>query len=171
MQVISLSSRYQDTPRSLRPHWHFVLHHLYHEGFPGGSDSNLLAMQETWVWSLGQEDPLPMGMATHSSILACRIPWTEEPGSLQSMGLQRFRHDWETNTFTKIPSEVLDHTNTFLHHLYSDFLKNRKQQLWKGVFSEMQNYFRLRHDPQLFQKSEWKTEKKTIADMPEFRDL
>ena len=47
---------------------------------------NLPTMQETRVRSLGQEDPLDKGMATHSSILACRIPWTEEPGGLQSMG-------------------------------------------------------------------------------------
>ena len=47
------------------------------------------AMQKTQVQSLGQEDPLEKGMATHSSILAWRIPWTEEPGELQSMGLQR----------------------------------------------------------------------------------
>ena len=48
---------------------------------------NLLAMQEIWVRSLGQEDPLEKEMATHSSILAWEIPWTEEPGGLQSMGL------------------------------------------------------------------------------------
>ena len=46
-----------------------------------------------WVSSLGQEDPLEEGMAIHSSILAWRIPWTEEPGKLQSMGSQRIRHD------------------------------------------------------------------------------
>ena len=51
------------------------------------------AMQETQVQSLGQEDSLEEGMATHSSILAWRIPWTEEPGGLQSMGSQRVRHD------------------------------------------------------------------------------
>ena len=51
------------------------------------------AMWETWVRSLGREDPLEKAMATHSSILAWRIPWTEEPGGLQSMGLQRFGHD------------------------------------------------------------------------------
>ena len=50
---------------------------------------NLPAMQETWVTSLGQEDSLEEGMATHSSILAWRIPWTEEPGRLQSTGSQR----------------------------------------------------------------------------------
>ena len=51
------------------------------------------AMWETLVQSLGGKDPLEKGMATHSSILAWRIPWTEEPGRLQSMGLQRVRHD------------------------------------------------------------------------------
>ena len=52
----------------------------------------LPAMQETWVQSLGWEDPLEKEMATHSSILAWRIPWTEEPGGLQSTGLQRVGH-------------------------------------------------------------------------------
>ena len=51
------------------------------------------AMQETRVWSLCQENPLEKGMTTHSSILAWRIPWTEELGRLQSMGLQRAGHD------------------------------------------------------------------------------
>ena len=50
---------------------------------------NLPALQETWVQSLGQEDPLKKGMAIYSSILAWRIPWTEEPGGLQSIGSQR----------------------------------------------------------------------------------
>ena len=54
---------------------------------------NLPAMQETWVRTLGQEDPLEKEMATHSSILAWRIPWTAEPGGLQSMGSQRVGHD------------------------------------------------------------------------------
>ena len=54
---------------------------------------HLPAMRKTWVQSLGQEDPLENIMATHSSILAWRIPWTEEPGRLQSMGLQRVGHD------------------------------------------------------------------------------
>ena len=55
---------------------------------------NLPAMQETWVWSLGWEDPLEEEMATHPSVLAGKTPWTEEPGSLQSMGSQRVRHRW-----------------------------------------------------------------------------
>ena len=54
---------------------------------------NLPAMWETWVLSPGQEDLLEKGMAMNSSILAWRIPWTKEPGGLQSMGLQRVRHD------------------------------------------------------------------------------
>ena len=59
---------------------------------------NLPAMQETWVWSLGQEDPLEKGMATHCSILAWSILWTEKPGGLQSMGPQKIRLNWATVT-------------------------------------------------------------------------
>ena len=54
---------------------------------------NLPAMKETWVQPLGQEDPLEKGMATHPSILAWRIPWTEEPGGLQATVGRRVRHD------------------------------------------------------------------------------
>ena len=54
---------------------------------------NLPAMQETWVQFLGWENPLEKRMATHSSIFAWRIPWTEEPGGLQSMDSQRVGHD------------------------------------------------------------------------------
>ena len=57
---------------------------------------NMPAVWETWVWSLGQEDSLKKGMATHSSILAWRIPWTEEPGGPLSMGSQRVGYDWVT---------------------------------------------------------------------------
>ena len=62
---------------------------------------NLPAMPETWVRSLGQEDPLEKGMATYSSVLAWRIPWTEEPRRLHSMGSQRVRHDCVTFTSLK----------------------------------------------------------------------
>ena len=58
---------------------------------------NLAAMQETWVQSLGLKDPLEKGMAAHSSILAWRIPWTEDPDGLQSIGSQRVGYDWLTN--------------------------------------------------------------------------
>ena len=69
---------------------------------------NLLAMQDTWVQSLACENLLEKGMATHSSVLAGRIPWTEETGRLQSMGLQRIRHDWVSNT------QMHTHTNTHI---------------------------------------------------------
>ena len=76
--------------------------------FPGASDGKdyetypsscvqlrkIPAVQETWIWSLGQEDPLEKEMATHSSILAWRIPGMAEPGGLPSMGLHRVGHDW-----------------------------------------------------------------------------
>ena len=64
---------------------------------------NLAAFQEAqemWVWSLGQEDFLEKSMATHPSTLACRIPWTEETGGLQSVGSHGLGHDWATNTST-----------------------------------------------------------------------
>ena len=53
----------------------------------------------TCIWSLGQEDPLEKGIGTYSGILSWRIPWTWDPGGLQSMGLQRVRHNWATNIF------------------------------------------------------------------------
>ena len=55
---------------------------------------HLPTMQETWVWSLGGKDPVEKEMATHCSILAWRIPWTEKPGSLQSTGSQKVGHNW-----------------------------------------------------------------------------
>ena len=68
--------------------------HLLTMGFLGGSVvKNLPAIQEIQFQSLGQKDHLEEEMATHSSILAWRIPWAEEPGGLQSMGSQRVRHD------------------------------------------------------------------------------
>ena len=61
---------------------------IYHTFLVAQMVKRLPTMRETWVQSLGQEDPLEKEMATHSSILAWKIPWTEEPGRLQSMGLQ-----------------------------------------------------------------------------------
>ena len=73
-------------------------------GFRGGSDGKeFTAMQETWVQPLGWEDPLEKGMATHSSILAWRIPWTEETGGLWFMGWQRVIQDWATKTHVGFP--------------------------------------------------------------------
>ena len=70
-------------------------------GFSSGSAvKNLPAKQETWVRPLGQEDPLENEMATHFSVLAWEIPWTEEPDRLQTMGSQRVGHDLVTKTTT-----------------------------------------------------------------------
>ena len=66
----------------------------FKSNFLGGSEGkDTPVVQETQVWSLGQEDPLEKGMATYSSILAWKIPWIEKPGRLQSMGSQRVRHN------------------------------------------------------------------------------
>ena len=87
----------------------------YSRNFPVAcTGKNLLAMQETWVQSVGREGPLEKGMATLSSILALRSPWTEEPGGLQSSGLQRVGYDWATkhNIFKtmqrQFPSSLFD---------------------------------------------------------------
>ena len=65
---------------------------------------HLPTMRETWVQSLGQEDPLQNEMAIHSNTIAWKIPWTEEPGRLQSMGSQRVGHGWATSLSFKWPS-------------------------------------------------------------------
>ena len=85
--------------------------------FPIGSDGKESACNEgdSQVWSLSQEDPLEKGMATPASILAWRIPWTKEPGELQSLGLQRIGHDWATEhtrrtlylTFKRRSNEII----------------------------------------------------------------
>ena len=86
---------------------HYLAHSILKKGtfLVAQTVKDLPAMQETWVLSLDQEDPLEKGMATHSNILAWRIPRTEEPGRPQSMELQRVRHKWATNTFTFILSK------------------------------------------------------------------
>ena len=83
------------------------------------------ALQETWLWSVAWEDPLEEGMATHSSILTWRMPWTEEPGGLQSMGSQRVRHGWVTKHIYPYT-----HTHTHTHiRVMSPSIHIRKQQL------------------------------------------
>ena len=74
---------------------------------------NLPAVQETWVWSLGQEDPLEKGMATHSSFLTWRIPRAEEPGGLESTGSQKVRHNWVTNRMVSENSNVSSFQQTY----------------------------------------------------------
>ena len=67
---------------------------------------SLPVMRETWIWSLGWEDPLEEGMATYSSILPGESPWTGEPGRLQSMGLHRVRHNWHDLACTSLWATV-----------------------------------------------------------------
>ena len=79
---------------------------------------NSSAVQETWIQFLGWEVPLEKDMATHSNILAWGIPWTEEPGGLQSMGSQRVKHDLVTK-----PPPTLDHFTICLKHHKSTILQ------------------------------------------------
>ena len=75
-------------------HTHTHTHtHIYRASLVAQMVKNPPAMRETWVWSLGWENPLKKGTDTHSSILAWRIPWTKEPGMVQFMGSQRVGHD------------------------------------------------------------------------------
>ena len=71
----------------------FMICHFYQTSLVAQMVKHLSTMQETWVQSLGWEDPLEKEMATHSRTIAWKIPWTEEPGRLQSMGSQRVGHD------------------------------------------------------------------------------
>ena len=103
---------------------------------------NLPALQETMVWSLCWEDPLEKEMATHSSILTWRIPWTEEPNGLQSMGSQKVGHNWATNTFTFTTYEVLWCVLTTSYPLCSSQRKfpschSRVLHLWFPLISSL----------------------------------
>ena len=81
---------------------------------------NLPAMWEMWVRPLGREDPLEKGMAPHSSILAWRISWTEDPGGLQSVGSQKSR----TNTFTFQSSSITDSETKRINYILKSFDKS-----------------------------------------------
>ena len=100
-------------------------------------------MQETWVQSLGQEDPLEKEMATHSSTLAWKIPWTEKPGRLQSMGSQRVRHDWATSLYLLFEENIIKITVTFKWFLKEthSFRNQKKNTLHfiAGKFANMQS--------------------------------
>ena len=92
---------------------------------------NLPAVQETCIQSLGWENPLEKRMATHSSIVAWRIPRTEEPGKLQSMGSQRIRHEWATNAFT---------LNIFVQLLFNQIKEMYKEEIYKIVTESKDNF-------------------------------
>ena len=97
---------------------------------------NLPAMQETWIWLLGQEDSLDNEMATHSSNLAWEIPWIEAHGGLQSMELQRVWHNWATNTWRK----NLKHSDSTVFATFTFSIKEKQ----KGIFLSLKmkkNYY------------------------------
>ena len=96
---------------------------------------NLPTMKETRVRSLVWEVPLESGMATHPSILAWRIPWTEEPGGLQSMGLQRVRHDWATNNRHLCLCSVMSDSPTPWSVVCQALLSMEfsRQECWNGL--------------------------------------
>jgi len=88
-----LKIKNQSSPTPLQKNIKRKVLHMYRAFLVAQMVKNLPAMWETWVQSLGCEDPLEEGIASHSSILAWRIPWTEEPGGLQSMGSQSAGYD------------------------------------------------------------------------------
>ena len=91
-------------------------------------------MQETWVCSLGREDPLEKEMATHSSILAWRIPWREDTGRLQSLGLQRVGHDWATSLSLNQEWFNLDFVQEFPGGLVKADYQPRPLNFWFSRF-------------------------------------
>ena len=95
---------------------------------------NLPAIQDTQVWSLSWEDPLEKEMATHSSILSWRIPWTEEPGGLQSWGLQRGGHNCMTNTWElrggNSPPSCSQQINWKINQLWTGSIRVQCWDLW-----------------------------------------
>ena len=105
----------------------------------GQTIKNLSAIWETQVRSLGREDPLEKEMATHSSILAWRISWTEEPGGLQSTGSQRVGYDWGTNTFTyelwvtDVKKQIYDYIEINLEYWLEGLMLEQKFQYFRHL--------------------------------------
>ena len=93
---------------------------------------HLPTMRETRVWSLGREDPLEKEMATHSSIHAWKIPWTEEPGGLWSMGSQKVGHDWATSLLLFLSKRCLTNNKKEMGTQMAKWSKymNRKRKTW-----------------------------------------
>ena len=128
------------------------------------------AMQETWVRSLGQEGPLEKEMATHSSILAWRIPWMEEPGGLQSTGSQRVRHDWATS-LTHSPTPVFWPGE--FHELYSPWVAKSQHDWATFTFTSLTTegkhidfQIRVRFRRQSLSLGTWKETEPAVAAIP-----
>ena len=121
------------------PFWHLVFRYIHHLTWTGATLvaqrlKRLPEMRETWVRSLGREDPLKKEMAIHSSTLAWRIPWREEPGGLQSMGSQTVGHDWATSLTqcnSKVICELFGYQSIYDNIKRSSHLKNCFQTTWK----------------------------------------
>ena len=113
----------------------------------------LLTMQETWIWSLSRKDPLEKGMASHSSILAWRIPWTKEPGGLQFMEFRRVGQYWATNTFIQakaLRSQGSSKSSlSLISHLYlsSPLSIDWKQRIGDGGVARWSSWPLSLHDP------------------------
>ena len=110
LQIANSPCQFGDLPwaNSLYPYTkslNICICYIYYLGFPGGAKEPICQcrrQKEAQVWSLGREDPLEEGTATRSSILAWRIPWTEDPGGLQSKGSQRVEHNWSDSAHAHI---------------------------------------------------------------------
>ena len=123
-------------------HLKFIITSMCGSFLVGQIVKTLPEMREIQVWSLGWEDPLEKGMRTHSSILAWRIPWTEEPVGLQSTGLHRVRHDWNnlahnTHQYVYVYAYICVcvchiHTNILYVHIY---LKTFTLKLCSQIFA------------------------------------
>ena len=120
----------------------FLCQVYFNMGFPHNSTvknpPTMQEMQEVWVQSLGWENPPEEGMVIHSSILAWRIPQTEEPGRLRCIGSQRVRHDWAANTNTHPTNTIISmvlHTNKFII-LFTQIIhkKQRNKKKWGRHF-------------------------------------
>ena len=125
----------------IEDHKHIILPYT---GFPGSSVSEESA-HSTQVWSLGREDPLEKEMATHSSILAWKISWTEEPGGLQYMGSQRVGHNWATNTYL-LTIFLMKSSKTvkfivYHFHLSDDVLKHIFNFPFPSPFTNITGFF------------------------------
>ena len=145
MQAISSQPGIKSVPPAMKVqnlnHWiarivsiNSILKYTYRASLAAQTVKNLPIVWETQIWCWGQEDPLEKGMATHPSILAWRIPWAEGPCRLQSMGLQRVRHNWATNTFVGLLKLFLYSYTSFgsIFHEICPFHLNGKNLLVQG---------------------------------------
>ena len=123
------------SPAILKRFFFFLIYTLGLTSLMAQTIKCLPTVRETRVWSLGREDPLEKALATHCSTLAWKIPWTEEPGRLQSMGLQRVGHNWATSlhffTHGLKRREIRNSNNTKAYTVKGN-LTREAQEYWSG---------------------------------------